>query len=408
LKTANGQGFTGLDDSTEAYTTAMTIQSMESSTSSETGDFAVLSVMSRYGLIDSYIQTDYNLLTVAAKTAFRQGIAGVTLTEPIQPAFTSDCARAMVVAFFKTAESDNIANYSQLASIKNDKSGINFTYDVYAKIKDQQRVFTLMISNNDYNSLLSAQPALSAAAITKINADFITNCNLEYLYENPINVTPTPNPNPTRPPSTGDNSGSGTIIVPTTTATPTPITIDNIETIFTDLKGANVEWAYPAFVNLYNSGVMVGYPDGTMRPNDNITREEYVKTLVVDLGYTLESGSTPFTDVSASEWYAPYIYTAYKNGLISGISDTQFGVGNLITRQDMCVIAYRALGNAGTKLTVGTLDYADAAQISDYAKDAISAMSGAGILSGVGNGNFEPLGNATRAEAAKVVNKINK
>ena len=77
-----------------------------------------------------------------------------------------------------------------------------------------------------------------------------------------------------------------------------------------------------------------------------------------------------------------------------------FGIGDNVTRQDMAVIIFRA---AQLKASEKTAGFSDFEKISDYAKEAVSALYSAKVLSGTGNGNFEPVKFATRAEAAKMI-----
>ena len=105
--------------------------------------------------------------------------------------------------------------------------------------------------------------------------------------------------------------------------------------------------------------------------------------------------------MNGSAWYARYVEAAYENGLIMGKNDGSFGVGETISRQDVCVILYRAYKSNlnGSK----ELDFADAEDISDYAKEGASALYGSDIVGGIGNGMFAPLRGITRAEAAKII-----
>ena len=120
------------------------------------------------------------------------------------------------------------------------------------------------------------------------------------------------------------------------------------------------------------------------------------------------SGKEPdFADVSVNGWDYGYIKTAYSAGIITGISNTYFGAGENISRQDMAVIISRALRSAG-KETGGVSDekFADDSAISDYSRDSVYALRKAGIMQGDSNGFFNPLKPANRAEAAKVIRSL--
>ncbi|MBQ7901249.1 MAG: S-layer homology domain-containing protein, partial [Clostridia bacterium] len=178
------------------------------------------------------------------------------------------------------------------------------------------------------------------------------------------------------------------------------------ETLFADMSAA--PWAQQHVTQLYTKGIVsaaVNY-----RPLDNITREEFVKMLVQLAGLTTDSSKPSFTDVNGSEWYVPYLAAAQKAGIVQGSDDGSFGIGKNITRQDMVVMAQRtvAVMNKALKLTNEAVNFADSSQISGYAASAVTEMQQAGVVSGMGNGCFEPTGLANRAQAAVVIcNLIN-
>jgi len=74
---------------------------------------------------------------------------------------------------------------------------------------------------------------------------------------------------------------------------------------------------------------------------------------------------------------------------------------NLITRQDAAVILHRLISSV--KTIDGSVNFEDNANIADYAKEAVSSLAASGIISGMGNGNFAPTENLTRAQAAKLL-----
>ena len=96
---------------------------------------------------------------------------------------------------------------------------------------------------------------------------------------------------------------------------------------------------------------------------------------------------------------------AKKLGIVNGISDTEFGIGTNITRQDMMVIVYRALTKLGTELEVKDVEYADFADVADYAQDAVKALITAGLVNGK-NGKIAPTDYTTRAEVAVLIKRI--
>lgn len=175
-----------------------------------------------------------------------------------------------------------------------------------------------------------------------------------------------------------------------------------VEVYFNDIDG--VEWASEAIVALADKGIINGKSEGYFQPNAKITREEFVKILVGAMGYENEPyDGNVFGDVNADDWFCSYVNIAYSKGLVKGIGDGLFGTGELITRQDMSVMLYNAMLMAGSDIPSGEIVFEDAYMISDYAVSAIGTLCELGIVNGVSETMFEPLGDATRAQAAKVV-----
>lgn len=198
----------------------------------------------------------------------------------------------------------------------------------------------------------------------------------------------------------GGMTSNGKINTPSggTAAVPEPIPED----IYTDLDGA--EWAKNAIISLTNKGVLNGREGLKFCPGESVTREEFAKMLTLAFEISDTSDSMAFTDVSDKEWYYGYVSGAYAAGIIKGFDDGTFGVGLNITRQDMSVMIYNALKYRNIELSPGAeLEFSDADEISDYAKDAVSALFALGVINGKGGGVFDPFGNATRAEAAKII-----
>lgn len=150
-----------------------------------------------------------------------------------------------------------------------------------------------------------------------------------------------------------------------------------------------------------------GYEDGSFCPNKPVTREEFVK--MATLAFPLPQGeeTVAFADVDGGAWYAPYVAAGVKSGLITGVAPNLFGTGSLITREDAAVILYRAALKKGLSLTPKELAFGDKEEISGYAKEAVSALCGAGVVSGTGSG-FSPKTATTRQEAAQLIYMLKK
>ena len=172
--------------------------------------------------------------------------------------------------------------------------------------------------------------------------------------------------------------------------------------VFDDLDG--VEWAREPICKLAEMGVLRGKEYRLFYPNDNITREEFVKMLTVAYKLNIENKTAKFTDVNADDWFMPYVAAALENGIVNGVSDDMFGTGQNITRQDLAVMAYNAALKNGVEFnTEGVQKFSDDDKISDYAKTAVYALKSQDIVNGIDSKNFAPQDTATRAEAAKIL-----
>lgn len=204
--------------------------------------------------------------------------------------------------------------------------------------------------------------------------------------------------------SSGGSSGGGVAFAGSSVANTTSKPDDSEKNqIFSDIE--TVTWAKPYIEKLYNAGVVNGDGNGLFYPERNVTREEFVKMLL--LSFDISSDGAPsveFNDVEKGSWYEEYVSTAYSLGIVNGISSSEFGSGRFITRQDMAVMIVRCLEHKGISLdAISEGTFADEDAIYGYALDAVKKLKSAGILNGDTKGNFNPASYATRAEVAKVL-----
>lgn len=178
----------------------------------------------------------------------------------------------------------------------------------------------------------------------------------------------------------------------------------NAQDVFGDLQ--NHAWAKTAIEELYKRGIVNGVGNGMYNPNANVTREEFVKLIVTALNIKGDA-AVNFGDIDNSAWYSEYIRRAYANGIVNGISQENFGIGNSITRQDMAVIASRALDAMKISFNENSVvDYTDSEEIDSYAEEAVRRLSKYALISGNTDGTFAPHRNMTRAEAAVLIYNI--
>ena len=171
---------------------------------------------------------------------------------------------------------------------------------------------------------------------------------------------------------------------------------------FLDLS--TFEWAYPSISVLVDAGIINGISENQFAPSRQVKREEFVKMIASALNLDSKSGDK-FADVDSNAWFSPYVYAAYNSGIISGISETEFGVAKNITRQDMAVIIYNALKSKGYEGKGNAVSFDDKDSIADYALESVGELVSLGIINGVGDNKFAPINDATRAEAAVIIER---
>ena len=175
---------------------------------------------------------------------------------------------------------------------------------------------------------------------------------------------------------------------------------------FTDIHN---HWAADNILFAASRGLLSGTSATTFSPNTGMTRGMFVTALGRLAGINPDSYKTgKFTDVKADAYYAPYVNWAAQTGIVTGVTATTFAPDTNINREQMAVI----MANYAKKLdydlpqTLKAVTFADNANISSWAKDAVKAMQQAGILAGKVNNRFDPKGTATRAEVATVLRRF--
>ncbi len=180
---------------------------------------------------------------------------------------------------------------------------------------------------------------------------------------------------------------------------------------FTDVSSDR--WSYDYILKMYQLGIVNGNPDGTFKPEGNITRAQFVKMIACLDGIdTSAYAKCRFTDVSDKSYAAPYIEWAANNGIVKGVNATTFLPDENITREQMAAILCRYADYAGIKLSEETpaVTFTDSAQISAYAAPSVAALQRAGIICGAqnpdGSYSYYPAAFATREQACKVLSLI--
>ena len=182
---------------------------------------------------------------------------------------------------------------------------------------------------------------------------------------------------------------------------------EKLSEYFDDLEGSR--WAVSYIDYAAHKGIINGDGDGKFRPGDSISREEFLKIAIEALnigkGAELPPMTLGYTDVTEDDWFTEYVKKGIYYGIINGISETEFGAGMALTRQDAAVILMRVKETAKLAFADAAeeTEFTDGAEIAGYAKDAVVRLQKAGIINGYESGEFRPEGGITRAEAAKLI-----
>lgn len=167
---------------------------------------------------------------------------------------------------------------------------------------------------------------------------------------------------------------------------------------FSDLDSH--EWAKTAIYALAEAGAVNGSGDGKFLPQNSIKREEFVKMLALSFKLGDKGADVSFNDVGENDWFKDSVRACVSNGIINGISDTEFGTGRYVTRQDAAAMLARMFN---APQPVDTEKFGDDAEIADYAKGGIYMLKAADMLGGYEDNTFRPNLPVTRAEAAKMI-----
>ncbi|MFC0211744.1 bacterial Ig-like domain-containing protein [Paenibacillus chartarius] len=174
---------------------------------------------------------------------------------------------------------------------------------------------------------------------------------------------------------------------------------------------ASSHWAKAQIDVMASKGIIQGVSDTAFMPSEHITRADFTLLLVRALGLTAQADQS-FPDVTPADYFYKEVIVAKKLGLVDGMDNGRFDPRESITRQDMMVIAARALRAAhyaGLKdAAEGTeLDgFTDKAAIAGYAKQELAAMVKAGLIEGDAQNRVNPTAATTRAEAAALIYRL--
>lgn len=313
----------------------------------------------------------------------------------------------------KVQGDENIAQLKSLVRSELALAALNnaATSEIIETINKYNDVFGVQFSDKlDKISEYQLEKVLDDIDFTNIlEIENIVNTEIENIYNNQLSEDGVQRPGSSNSGGAGGGGGGGGYARSITLDKPTVDIINENPKTSNAVKISDIadyEWAADAINYLYDNDIMTGDGSGIFRPDDSLTREEFVKILIAAFGAgKTETTTLGFTDVTEGAWFKPYIETAFGKGIVTGISAQSFGVGQYITRQDAALMLLRAADayymNFEKKQTL--VDFTDYDAVSDYARVAVDTLARAQIINGYEDGSFKPQGYITRAEIAKVI-----
>lgn len=174
---------------------------------------------------------------------------------------------------------------------------------------------------------------------------------------------------------------------------------------FTDVN--DNDWFYDVVLYAYDNGLMTGVSATEFAPNQTTTRGMIVSMLARLEGVTSAEDAS-FADVAANDWYATAVNWAASVGVVNGYEDDTFRPNAPITREQMAAILYNYADYKGYDVSARAdlSDYADAASISSWAEDVLAWANAEGLINGMTATTIDPQGATTRAQTAAMFERF--
>nr|WP_288702908.1 S-layer homology domain-containing protein [uncultured Dorea sp.] len=169
------------------------------------------------------------------------------------------------------------------------------------------------------------------------------------------------------------------------------------------------DWFYSSVMYVNKNGLMTGLNETEFGPVQSLARAQFAMILYRMNGSPAVDYTNKFKDVSAGIWYTDPIMWASNKGVVTGYSNGNFGPGDNINREQMAVMMYRYAKTQGydVSASVALGNYKDGANVSGFAKQAMQWCVAEGIITGKYNGTqLDPQGNAIRAECATIIRRF--
>jgi uncharacterized protein YjdB len=179
------------------------------------------------------------------------------------------------------------------------------------------------------------------------------------------------------------------------------LTLLPIEAFAAQASDIRNHWAKPQIESWMDRKLVSGYPDGTFRPDNNITRAEFMALVNGAFDYA-ETAQINYSDVKGEDWYANVIAKAKAAGYIGGYPDGTMRPNNPISREEAAAVIMKLKNLEGDEVVANK--FSDANQMS-WSKGSIGAVASTGIMGGYPDGTFKPHNPLKRAEAVVTLDK---
>ncbi len=174
-----------------------------------------------------------------------------------------------------------------------------------------------------------------------------------------------------------------------------------------DFADITNHWAKDSIDKVVSQGLLNGVSDTEFAPEEKTSRAMVV-TVLHRYDGEKKAGAGKFTDVSADTWYSDAVSWAASNGIVKGTSESTFAPNDNVTREQLATILYQYAQYKNVandaKGDLGKFD--DNAKMSAYAVDAMKWAVGNGIITGKDGNRIDPQGVATRAEVAVMLQRF--
>lgn len=167
-------------------------------------------------------------------------------------------------------------------------------------------------------------------------------------------------------------------------------------------------WAKPQIHYVARNGLMNGITTTEFGPDTTLSRAMAITVLYRLAGTPTNAGSEPFSDVSNADWYSVAVSWAYSNGIVSGVTSTTFCPNNAVTREQLVTMLYRYAQYKGlsTSYSNSLSAFTDAGSISSYAVVPMKWAVSKGILAGTTSTTLSPQETCTRAQYAVFIYRV--